>query len=282
MFTFLVYMTQPPNKIEDEIIEKLLNLIENSIIDEIPLGKFGLLLSGGLDSSIIASVLKKSNEEFNCYTIEVNNGNFKKSEDVEYSTRLSDKTGLNLKIIYANNEDIENAVLSILKLIPNIDVMRLSIALPIYLCLKQAKKDGCKNIFIGTGCDTVFAGFNRYKKIEDVNEACRKDLKETFNKIDAREKVLASHAGLNLIFPFLNKEIIEYSLEIPGTYKIKDGVEKYILRKVAEKMGLPDFIAWRKKKAIQYSSNSQKSLEKLAKMKGFKKIGEYLDYLRAN
>lgn len=265
---------------EDDISKRLCDLIEKSIASKVPHGKFGLLLSGGLDSSIIALILKKSRRDFNCYTIEINNGNFKKSEDVEYSRRLAEEFGLNLKIIYAKAEEIEKSVLSIVKLIPDIDVMKLSIALPVYLCLKQAKDDGCENVFIGTGCDTLFAGFNRYKKAKNVNEACRKDLKETFKKIDAREKVLARHVEINLIFPFLDKNLIDYSLEIPGECKIKGGVEKYILRKTAEKMGLPEFIAWRKKKAIQYSSNSQKSLEKLTKKNGFRKIGNYLDYLK--
>ncbi len=233
-----------------------------------------------MDSSIIAFILKKDKRDFNCYTIEVNNGNFKESEDIGYSKRFSEDFKLNTKIIHAKGEEIKNAVLSIIKLIPDIDVMRLSIALPVYLCLKQAKEDGCESIFIGTGCDTLFAGFNRYKKIKNVNEACERDLKETFKKIDSREKVLARDIGLNLIFPFLDKHLIDYSLKIPQEYKIKDNVEKYILRKAAEKIGLPEFIAMRKKKAIQYSSNSQKSLEKLAKKNGFRKIGDYLDYLK--
>jgi len=267
-------------EMENDISEKLSNLIKKSIIEKISERKVGLLLSGGLDSSIIAFVLKNNKKEFNCYTIEINNGNFKKSEDIEYSKKFSENLNLNTKMIYVKNGDVEDAILSIIKLIPDIDVVRLSIALPIYLCLKQAKKDKCEDIFIGTGCDTLFAGFNKYKKIENINEACEQDLKATFNKIDSRELILARDIGLNLIFPFLDKDLIEYSLKIPQEYKIKGEIEKYILRKTAEKMGMPKFITERKKKAIQYSSNSQKSLKKLAKKSGFKKIGDYLDYLK--
>jgi asparagine synthase (glutamine-hydrolysing) len=267
-------------KIEDEISKKLSDLLEKSIVTKIPRRKFGLLLSGGLDSSIIAFILKKNKEEFRCYTIEINNGNFKKSEDVEYSIRFSKDLNLDTKIIYSTEEELEDAVISIIKLIPNIDTTKLSIALPMFLCFKQAKRDGCEDIFVGTGCDTVFAGFNKYKRIENINEACEQDLKEIFKKIDSRELILARDIGLNLIFPFLDKNIIEYSLTIPQEYKIKSGIEKYILRKTAEKMGVQGFITNRKKKAIQYSSNSQKSLKKLAKKSGFRKISGYLDYLK--
>jgi len=69
-------------------------------------------------------------------------------------------------------------------------------------------------------------------------------------------------------------------LKIPGKYKIKNNVEKYILRQTAKEMGLPDYITKRKKRAIQYSSNCQKSLKKLAKKRGFKKIQNYLENIK--
>ena len=61
----------------------------------------------------------------------------------------------------------------------------------------------------------------------------------------------------------VDKDLVKFSLKIPARYKVKDDKEKIILRKVGVRLGLPKYIIERKKKAIQYSSNSQKALKKL-------------------
>jgi len=260
-----------------EIINKIKNLLEKSVKKTIPKSNFGLLLSGGLDSSIIAYLLKTNKCKFNCYVVEIKNSNFKPSEDVIYAKKLAKDLGLKLKAIkIKDNQKIEKELKEVLKLIRKPDVMMTSIALPLQFALKQAKKDGCEYIFYGGGCDSIFAGFNKHKQSTDINKQCLKSLKECKEKVKIREIKLANHNKIKLIFPFLEKELVNYTLKIPGKYKIKNNIEKYILRETAKEIGLPKYIAERKKKAIQYSSNCQKSLKKLAKKRGFKKIKDYL------
>ena len=269
------------NNKKKDIIENLINLLEKSIRKNIPKKKFGLLLSGGLDSSIIAYILKTNKCKFKCYVVEIKNSNFKPSEDIIYTKKLAKDLGLNIKVIkIKDNQKIEQELKTVLKLIKKPDTIKTSLALPIQFALKQAKKDGCEYVFYGGGCDSIFAGFEKHKQSTDINKQCLKSFKECKEKAKTREIKLANYNKLKLIFPFLDKELVNYTLKIPGKYKIKNNVEKYILRETAKKIGLPKYITERKKKAIQYSSNCQKSLKKLAKKKGFKKIKNYLQYIQ--
>lgn len=266
-------------KNEKEIIKELEDLLVNTIRNNIPDSKFGLLLSGGLDSSIIAFILKKLNCDFQCYVTEISNGNFKKSEDILFSEKLAKDLNLNLKKIIITGDEIEKAIKNTMKIIKNKDVIMTSIALPLYFCFKEAKKDKCKALFSGVGSDTLFAGFEKHRRAEDINKFCIESLPAALKKTNIRDKKLAKNFNIKLILPFLNKNIINYALKIPGKYKIKNKVEKYILRQTAKKIGLPEYIYKRKKKAIQYSSNSFKSMQKLAKRNNFKYVKDYLENL---
>ncbi|UCD20561.1 MAG: asparagine synthase C-terminal domain-containing protein [archaeon] len=260
---------------EEKISSYLIELIKKAIKKRIPKHKFGLLFSGGLDSSIIAAILKKNKCDFTSYVVEITNPNFKASDDVFFAKKLARDLNLTLKIIQIKEEEIESNLKKILNLLKDDHVVKASIAIPLYFCFKKLEEDGCKSVFYGGGCDAIFAGFERHRKAKNINKECLSCIKECNQKIESREKILARNNKLKLITPFLDKEIIDFSLKIPGKYKIKEGIEKHILRKAASKLGLPDYITKRKKRAIQYSSNCQKALKKLAKKKGFKKIKDY-------
>jgi len=81
---------------------------------------------------------------------------------------------------------------------------------------------------------------------------------------------------IELRLPFMDKKLVEHALKIPGKEKLKDGVEKYVLRQITLKLGMPKEYAMRKKKAAQYGSNFHKALNKLAKRNGFKLKSDYL------
>jgi len=75
--------------------------------------------------------------------------------------------------------------------------------------------------------------------------------------------------------PFLDEELINYAMKLPGKWKLTKKEKKIILREVAEEF-LGEF-AWRKKKAAQYGSCFDKAISKIAKKNGFKLKKEWLD-----
>lgn len=264
-------------KTEKEIKKELEELLIKSVKKNIPEDKFGLLLSGGLDSSTLALLLKKLYCNFTCYIVEFHHPNFKKADDIKYAKLLAKKLGLKLKIVKVSLKEVEIALPKVIKIIKRKEVPMVSIGLAIYFCLKQAHSDKIKTMIYDCVFDCVFAGLYKHRISKDIDKTCRQSLKKTYDIDFPRDSEIAKYFKIKLISPSLEKDFISFSLKIPKKYKIKDGIQKYILRKVAINIGLPKEIAFRKKKSIQYSSNSQKMIKKLAKQKGFKKMKDYLD-----
>ena len=92
-----------------------------------------------------------------------------------------------------------------------------------------------------------------------------------------RDFNLAKELNIQVKTPFLDKDLIEYAMKLPGDWKIVEEKKKVILREVAEEF-LGEF-AWRKKKAAQYGSCFDKAIAKLAKKNGFKLKKDWLDSL---
>lgn len=264
---------------ENKIVEKLKELLEESIKSSLPKEKekFALLFSGGIDSSIIAKILKNMEADFVNYTVIFNNNGFKEPEDLSYSIELSKELEIPLMIIKVNEKEIESALKILINIIEKPHPVKLGIALPEYFGLKAAKEQGINFVYSGMAADTLFAGFSKYKEAKNLNEKCREGIKEIYEKRMKRELAISKETKESIIFPFLHEDLVSFALKIPAKYKINKGQEKYILRKVGEDLGLPEYVVKRKKKAIQYGSNFQKALKKIAKKHGHKKIQDYLN-----
>ena len=75
-----------------------------------------------------------------------------------------------------------------------------------------------------------------------------------------RDGAMASYFGLTLLNPYLEQDFVEFSLTMPAELKLKDGIEKYFMRKWGEMRNLPIEIVNRPKKAFQYSTGLQKKI----------------------
>jgi asparagine synthase (glutamine-hydrolysing) len=252
---------------EKNTIKKLKKIISEAIAIRTPDRKFGVLFSGGVDSAIVAKVLKDSKQEFTCYVAGIE----KKSADVVEATEAAAVLGLRLKTIVIGSEKVENYLKKVVPLIEDSNVVKVGVALPLYASCEQARKDSCKVIFSGAGADEVFAGYARYKNASPaaLNKDCYSDVLKIYEKNTYRDDVVTMHNNLELRVPFLDKEVVEDGLAIAPELKIKKEnnglIEKYILRKVAVELGIPEHIAFRKKKAAQYGSGFDKVIGKLAK-----------------
>ena len=161
----------------------------------------------------------------------------------------------------------------------------------IYLASKAMKDDNVKVALSGQGADELFGGYNRYLKHFEENslfdayfaldEEIYHDIANMHHVNLERDDAVSMANGVELRVPFLDKDIIDLALDIPGKYKIKDGedvLRKHILRDVAKSIGVPDYIADRPKKAAQYGSGINKILKKRV-LRSFD-IEEFVDSLK--
>ena len=234
------------------------------------------MFSGGVDSSVLALICKKLKKDFVCYTVALDEPGMSTAEDLIYAKKVANDLDLNLKVVKIKIKNIPNMLKRIVPLIEDSNVTKVGVALTFFPACKVAHKDGIRVILSGLGSEEIFAGYQRHKNAIDINKECIHGLLKMYERDLYRDDVVSMFNSIELRVPFLDKDLIKYALSIPEKYKIKEGVEKYILRVIAKNLGLKDEFANRKKKAAQYGSKTHRAIEKLTKRNGFKLKSEYL------
>src|SRR3989344_1695923 len=250
-------------------------LLDQAVQKRIPDKKFGLLFSGGLDSTYLAKYFKDRGYDFTCYTA-VLDTDAQEPSDLVSAQKVAEELGLKLKIKKIKQEEIPHYLQKIVPLIEDSNVVKVGVALTFYLACELAKEDGCKVIFSGLGSEEIFAGYERHKQSANINQECVSGLLKMYERDLYRDDVITMAHTLELRLPYLDLELVRYALKIPGKYKLKEGVGKYILREIALEQGIPRDFAFRKKTAAQYGSKFDYALEKLAKKNKFPSKSAYL------
>lgn len=268
------FKTIPINDDKNKIKTKLKNLLTSAIKKRTTTQKTGLLLSGGVDSSFIALKLKQLNIPFKCFVAGLDHPSFKESEDVLMAKKLAKRLDLDLEVVKIKLDKVPKVLKKILPLIEDNNVVKAGVALPFYLCAKEAQRKGVKLLISGLGSEEIFAGYKRHENSQDINKECLAGLRKIYERDLYRDDVITMANNIELRLPFLDKELVKYSLKIPGEYKIATH-SKQIFREVALEEGLLEEFSFRKKKAAQYGSNFDKAIAKLAKKEN-KSKSEYL------
>ncbi|MBU1204299.1 MAG: asparagine synthase C-terminal domain-containing protein [Nanoarchaeota archaeon] len=258
--------------------EKCRELVKESLVTSIKkrtinLKKFGILFSGGIDSSIIALICKKLGLNFKCYAIGLKN-----SKDLEWAERTALALNLKLKTITLELDETEKIIKRVIKILKQTDVISVGVGSVIYAGIKLSKKDSINTLFTGTGSDELFAGYSRFENIKGINRECWSSLNNLFKDLK-RDFLIAKSQKAGLITPFLDEKVIKSAMEVPEKYKLNKNIRKYILREIAVDLGLPKEFAFRKKTAAQYGSGIDKAIKKLAKKNNFKYKKDYLKSL---
>jgi diphthine-ammonia ligase len=266
----------------DEIKEKTRKLLTEAIKKRIPEKKFGILFSGGIDSTILAYICKKLGYNPICYVAGIG----QESADVIVAKEIAEKLNFTLKVKIIEQEEVEKYIKTICPIIESNNVVKVGVAIPFFIAAEEARRDGIKVLFSGLGSEELFAGYDRHavsagigkddEKIENVNKECLSGITQIHERDLYRDDVVTMYNQIELRLPFLDLALIEYALKIPAIYKISKDEKKIILRDVAEDIGIPRIYARRPKKAAQYGSRSDKAIAALAKKQGYSRKSEYL------
>ena len=264
---------------KDEAKKVLKEKLTKAVRLRIPEEKFGILFSGGVDSAFIAAICKLNNANFVCYTVGFQDET-KFPEDVEEAKKVAEKLGLKLqaKILNLNEfEEIIKKTIKILKPKNKIDVVSVGVGAVEVAAIEMGLTQNIKTFFGGLGSEEIFAGYERHDQAKDINEECWQGLKNMWERDLVRDFRIAEELNIIAKTPFLDKDLIEYAMLLPGNWKIVHDKKKVIFREIADKF-LEEF-AWRKKKAAQYGSCFDKAISKLARKNGFKFKKDYLESL---
>lgn len=265
---------------KEDLKKEVKKLILNAVKKRIPENKkIGLLFSGGVDSTFLALILKSLNIKFTCYTAALIGKGLQIPEDLKYSREIAKKYNLDLKEITIDIKNLENKIKKTIDLIEDTNVVKVGVGLTFLSVCEKAKKDGIRLLLSGLGSEEIFAGYERHKNSLNINEECLSGLRKMYERDLYRDDVITMNNSIELRLPYLDKELVKYSLKIPERFKLTDDQNKIVLREIAHEFGLEKKYSYRKKKAAQYGSRFDAAITKLAKKNKMTK-SQYLDLFK--
>ena len=242
----------------------------------IPSRKFGILFSGGLDSSALALIIRQKTSNFLCYAVGFQDGT-KLPDDIREAKRAARMLGVRLRFRIHSLAEIEPIIEHTIRILGrHADAVNVGVGAVAVAAAQMAKRDKVDIFFTGLGSEEIFAGYERHK-VKDVNAECWRGLARMWGRDIIRGRLLADALHITLLDPLLDDAVITAAMQAPGKHKIAAGQNKVIFREAAMHLGLPQEIALRKKQAAQYGSRFDQALGKLAKTHGFKYKQEYID-----
>lgn len=253
--------------------QRLQILLEQAVKERLrPLKEVAVAFSGGLDSSIIAFLSKKS--ETNVQLIHVS---LEDQLETEHARVAADELKLPIQVRMYNEEDVSKTLPAVLRAIEEPDPVKASIGIPIYWASEQAAKMNLRVMLAGQGGDELFAGYKRYvdQFVSEGNEAVTatvfNDIMRMHESNLERDFKICNSRGVELRLPFAAWQIVEFAVDLPVELKIQpfdDTLRKLVLRQAALNLRLPESIANRPKKAVQYATGVNSVLKKLANKNG--------------
>ena len=243
----------------------------------------GCLLSGGLDSSLIAALVNKfykSDQPLQTFSIGLPG-----SEDLKYAAIVAKHLGTKHHEILLTEDQFFDAIPEVIKTIESYDTTSVRASVGNYLIGKYIKENtNCKVIFNGDGADELMGGYLYFKMAPNAYEfdkECRRLLQDIhMYDVLRSDRCISSH-GLEPRTPFLDRKWVEFYLSIDRNLRYnstKDNCEKYLIRKSFHELEvqlLPIEILWRTKEAF---SDGVSSLTK----SWFQIITEKIKNLTAN
>jgi len=216
------------------------------------------LLSGGLDSSLIAALLSKRVPNLMTFSI----GQTKDAPDLVAARIVAEHINSNHHEIVVSSADMFDAIPDVVVTLESYDTTTIRASTPMWLLCKYIKTNfpNIKTLFSGEGSDELFGGYAYFKLANTDNDflAETKKLMDNIHFYDGlRADRCAGSFGMDLRVPFLDKTFANMVYNIPIQFKRtrgtftddKRGIEKKCLRQAFEGL-LPECILYRKKEAF--------------------------------
>ena len=231
--------------------------VQRQLMSDVP---YGVLLSGGLDSSVISAVAKK----YSAKRIETDSQSaawwpqlhsfavgLKGAPDLAKAKEVADYIGtVHHEINYTVQEGLD-AIRDVIYFIETYDVTTVRASTPMYLLARVIKSMGIKMVLSGEGADEVFGGYLYFHKAptaKDFHEETVRKLSKLYLYDCLRANKSLAAWGVEGRVPFLDKEFLDVAMRLDPRAKMCPGntIEKKIVREAFSDM-LPESVAWRQK-----------------------------------
>ena len=240
-----------------ELKDALEASVKRQLMSDVP---YGVLLSGGLDSSIISALAKQyasmrveSGDEQPAWYPQLHSFaiGLEGSPDLTAAQKVADHIGTVHHEVHFTVEEGLNAIRDVIYHLETYDITTVRASTPMYLLARVIKSMGIKMVLSGEGADEIFGGYLYFHKAPSAEafheETVRKLSKLHLYDCNRANKSLAAF-GVEGRVPFLDKEFMDVAMRLQPSDKMCGGgkIEKHILRETFGHM-LPDEVAWRQK-----------------------------------
>ena len=242
---------------KEEIKEALEAAVKRQLMSDVP---YGVLLSGGLDSSVISAITQlfakkriEDDSETDAWWPQLHSFavGLKNAPDLIAAQKVADAIGtIHHEINFTFQEGLD-AIKDVIYHLETYDVTTIRAATPMYLMARKIKAMGIKMVLSGEGADELFGGYLYFHKAPNA-QAFHEELVRKLDKLYLYDCLRANKSmaawGLEARVPFLDKEFMDVAMRTnPEAKMSKDGrIEKHILREAFEDM-LPAEVTWRQK-----------------------------------
>jgi len=241
----------------DEIRKALEAAVHRQLMSDVP---YGVLLSGGLDSSITSAIAKKfagkrieSGDQQEAWYPQLHSFavGLEGSPDLAAAQKVAEHLGtIHHEIKFTIQEGLD-AIRDVIYNLETYDITTVRASTPMYLMARVIKSMGIKMVLSGEGSDELFGGYLYFHKAPNAQEFHEETVRK-LGKLHMYDCLRANKSlaawGIEGRVPFLDKEFMDVAMRInPEDKMIKNGrIEKWVLRKAFEDM-LPESVAWRQK-----------------------------------
>ncbi|WP_105902481.1 asparagine synthase B [Vibrio gangliei] len=242
---------------KEDLTQALEDAVKRQLMTDVP---YGVLLSGGLDSSITSAVAKRfaamrieDDEQSQAWWPQLHSFaiGLEGAPDLKAAREVADKLGtVHHEMTYTVQEGLD-AIRDVIYHIETYDVTTIRASTPMFLMARKIKAMGIKMVLSGEGADEIFGGYLYFHKAPNAKEFHEETVRKllALNMFDcARANKSLAAWGVEGRVPFLDKEFIDVAMRLNPQDKMcgNGKIEKHILRECFEHY-LPESIAWRQK-----------------------------------
>lgn len=253
-YTALLSQADPPSPIDDP--DEAAILLRAALVDSIAVRTdtdltVGVILSGGLDSSLTLLHVQAMHPD--CVAITVGAPG---SQDIAYARRLTAELAVRHEVIEVppsqiGLDDVREAI-RICELSEYGDIVNAVACIPLY---RRVRDLGIKVVLTGDGSDELFGGYPMYDQIGAAQQRqlfLHKLANLGRTELQRVDRASMGHQVESRV-PFLDPELVKLAMRLPMTMKVRDGTEKWILRRAFAGQ-LPGYVVRRPKNPLSHSS----------------------------